>query len=410
MAMRDVTPVERHNQSALIDTPDFIRETLRVTLQEILEAEMTRYLGAEPYERTDERTGSRNGYKDRTLHLKVGSIPLKIPQAREGGFSTELFERYQRSERAFTAAIVEMWLAGVSSRKVADITEALSSVTFSKSTVSGMCKSLDGHISTWKARDLSAYTYPYLLVDAITEHVRKDGMIVTEGMLIVGGVRSDGTWEVLDATICDTESEASYSDLFCSLKKRGLAGVRLVISDAHAGLKAAIECHFQGAAWQRCQVHFQREAMGKVAKKYRSELGGDISAIFEQSTKDKAIKRAWKVADKWRDRAPRVASMIVDGIEWCLNILAFPEEHRIHIRTNNVMERLNREIRRRDRVIGIFPNEASVMRLVCALCIEISEEWTTAKARLDMSLLDVAEVPIVGRIEPVKPLGKRKVS
>lgn len=398
MTFWHITLDGNNGQTALIDYDDFVEGIVQNTLQRFLEAEMTEHLGAEPYERTDERKGQRNGYKSRTLKLTAGSIELRIPQSRDGSFHTELFERYQRSERAFTSAIVEMWLKGVSTRKVADITDALSSVKFSKSTVSEMCKSLDVHIDAWKTRSLSDHNYPYLFVDALYENVYKGGRSVSVGMLIVCGVRDDGVREILDVAIADVESAATYNELFSSLKERGLSGVLLVTSDAHAGLKAAIKRYFHGASWQRCQVHFLREAMMKVSRKRRSELGGDISAIFEETTKDKAMEKAAKTADKWRELAPSVASMIDEGIEDCLSVLAFPEEHHVRIRTNNVMERLNKEIRRRDRVIGVFPNEASALRLVCALCIEISEEWLTNRAFLDMSLLEAEDEPVAAKV------------
>jgi len=398
MTAWNITLTDEDNQTALIDCDDFINEIVQKALQEFLEAEMTEHIGAEPYERTDERTGVRNGYKTRTLQLRTGNVYLKIPQARDGSFHSEIFARYQRSERAFTLAIIEMWLRGVSTRKVQKVTEALCSVTVSKSTVSDLCKNLDAQIDAWKARDFTGHTYPYVFVDAVYENVRVGGRVVSQGVLIVSGVRDDGVREVLDVTIADTESAATYNDLFRSLRERGLAGVLLVVSDAHAGLKAAIKRYFQGAAWQRCQVHFLREATMKVSLKRRGELSGDISAIFKEATKDSAMAKAAEIAAKWRSIAPRVATMIDEGIEQCLSALSFPEDHRVSLRTNNTMERLNKEIRRRDRVIEVFPNEASAMRLICALCIEVSEEWLSSKAYLDMSLLDVDDEPVAAVI------------
>ena len=394
MTKKNLTPTGKDKQTALIDSEGFIRNIVRTALQELLEAEMTEHLGAGPYERTEGRTGQRNGYKDRELTLKVGCISLRIPQARDGSFHTGLFERYQRSERALTLAIVEMWLKGVSTRKVSAVTEALSSVAFSKSTVSELCKSLDAHINEWKARDLSSHAYPYVFVDALYEDVRKGGSVVSEGVLIVVGVRGDGRREVLDAVIADTESAASYNDLFSALRERGASGVMLVVSDAHAGLRSAIRRYFQGASWQRCQVHFSRDATSKVSLKNRKALGADIGSIFEKKEREEAMRRASEVSGKWRDIAPRAAKMIDEDIEQCLSALAFPEEHQASIRTNNVMERFNEEIRRRDRVVNIFPNEASALRLVCAICIEQSELWATGKAWLDMSLLDADDEPV----------------
>ena len=394
MATANVTPPEKRNQSALIDQEGFLEAIVQHALQEFMEAEITEHLQALPYERSDDRTGQRNGYKNRILHLTVGNVSLRVPQARDGSFHTGLFECYQRSERAFTLAIIQMYISGVSTRKVDAITDMLCSVSFSKSTVSELCKKLDGHVEAWKSRDLSSCGHPYLFVDALYENVRVAGRVVSEGVLIVSGVRDDGKRDVLDVVIADTESEAAYNDLFRSLRERGLAGVLSVTSDAHSGLKAAVKRFFHGASWQRCQVHFLREAMRKVSVKRRGELAEDLSAVFGEGSKDKAVTRAKEVADKWRGHAPRAAAMIDEGAEDCLSVLAFPEEHQVKVRTNNFMERLNKEIRRRDKSIEVFPDEASAMRVICAICIELAEEWLSGKAALDMSLLYVEDEPV----------------
>ena len=395
---------------SLIDTEEFIRDIVNTALQEFLEAEMREYIHADPYERTDERTGLRNGYKSRVLNLKVGQVYLDIPQARDGSFHTELFSRYQRSERAFTLAIIEMWLKGVSTRKVWEITHALSSITFSKSTVSELCKSLDAHVAAWKTRDLSSHTYPYLFVDGLYEDIRIGGRVVSEGILIASAIRDDGKREILDVTCADTESAASYNDLFSSLRERGVSGVICVTSDAHAGLKSSIKRYFQGASWQRCQVHFMRDIAKKVSLRRRSELCADIGSVFEMDKRDEAMELIHALASKWRDAAPRAALMLEDDIEQCLANLAFPEEHRKSIRTNNFMERINKEIRRRDKVIEIFPNEASALRLISALCIEYSEQWAAEKPYLDMSLLDVDDETYEAKLVYLELNKERKVS
>jgi len=410
MTESNVTPAARHNQSALIDCSSFIRDIVQTELQGFLDAEMTEFIGAAAYERSDGREGYRNGYKDRTLILKVGAVHLRIPQARDGSFHTELFERYQRSERALTLAIIEMWVNGVSTRKVAAVTRELSSVEFSKSAVSELCRSLDGSVGVWRARSLSEHTYPYLFVDALYEDVRTGGAVTSEGVLIVCGIRDDGRREVLDVAIADTESAAAYNDLFSSLKERGVSGVMCVTSDAHSGLKSAVKRHFQGATWQRCQAHFAREAIGKVSLKRRSDLSADIGSIFGCDNKDVAMKRAADVADAWRGISGRVAKLIDEGIEQCLNVLAFPKDHQAHIRTSNVLERLNEEIRRRSRVLGIFPNEASALRLISTICIDKSEDWLQAKPYLDMSLLYADDEPIEAVILYLKATGLRCVS
>jgi putative transposase len=406
MTRGNVTGNNETTQDALIDSEDFIRDIVHDALQQFLEAEMTEFLGAEPYERSDERTGVRNGYKPRTLKLKVGTIVLSVPQTRDGSFSTELFGRFQRSEKAFTLAIMEMYVDGVSTRKVSDITERLCGTSFSRSTVSGLCSSLDEQIALWKANDLSAHTYPYVFVDAIYKNVRKAARVVSEGMLVVTAIRDDGKREILDAVVADTESAGAYEELFSSLKGRGLSGVMLVTSDAHIGLKQAVCRYFQGAAWQRCQVHFVRDCMGRVSLRYRAEIAADINAVFRETTRETAMRKAIEVADKWKVRCEKVAEMIEEDIEQCLSNLAFPEKHRKRIRTNNSIERFNEELRRRTRVIRIFPNERAMLRLVATLCIEQSEAWVSGRQYLDMSPLDMPAsatgIELVGKVKVEK--------
>jgi len=394
MTKEDLTGNGRDNQQPLIDSEGFIRGIVQATLQEFLEAEMTEHIGAGPYERSEGRVTQRNGYKGRTLKLRVGSVNLRLPQARDGSFHTELFGRYQRSERALTLAVVEMWVSGVSTRKVAAVAEELGSVGFSKSTVSELCKSLDAEVDAWRSRDLSAHAWPYLFVDALYEDVRVGGSVVSEGVLVACGIRDDGRREILDVAVADTESAAAYNDLFRSLRDRGVGGVLLVTSDDHRGLVASIKRYFCGAAWQRCQTHFQREALSKVSYRLRAGLAADIAAVFAEDDRGAAMARAAEAADRWRGVSPRAAAMLDDGIEDCLSALAFPAEHRKSIRTNNMMERLNEEIRRRDRVVGIFPNEASALRLICSLCADRSEDWATGRPYLDMDLLHADDGPL----------------
>jgi len=240
MATTHGTNAEERPQDALLDDSDFLRRLVEQTLQGVLEAEMTAHLSAEPYERTEARTGHRNGYRPRTLHTRVGTLTLMVPQDREGTFSTALFARYQRSEKALVVALMEMYLEGVSTRKVQDITEALCGTTFSKSLVSSLVGTLDAELTAWRTRRLDDVLYPYLTVDARYEDVRQDGRIVSQGVLIVAGVREDGKREILSVEVADTESEATYQECFRQLKARGLQGVELVTSDDHRGLVAAV--------------------------------------------------------------------------------------------------------------------------------------------------------------------------
>jgi len=375
-------------QAILLDDPSFLKEIVERVLQELLEAEMTEHVGAAPYERTTERTGQRNGYKPRTLRTRVGTLNLLVPQDREGTFSTRLFARYQRNEKALVLALMQMYVEGVSTRKVKDITEELCGTSFSKSLVSSLAGQLDAKLDGWRKRPLESKAHPYLFVDARYEKVRIDGRVVSQGVLIVSAVREDGMREILGVEVADTESEATYQELFRSLKRRGLSGVELVVSDDHEGLKAAVSRHFQGAAHQRCQVHYSRNLLGMVGASKRKELGADLRAIFAAPNREQALRIASSVAERWRSKGnEKVACHIEEHIEECLTCLAFPEGHRRRIRTTNSLERLNQEIRRRTRVVRIFPNRQSCLRLVSALAVEVSEEWVTGRRYLDMEEL-----------------------
>jgi putative transposase len=384
MAYRQRTGVASATQSILTDDPDFLRFIVERVVQEILDAEMTAHLHAEPYQRSAERRGYRNGYKPRQLNTRVGTLTLQVPQDRDGTFSTQLFARYQRNEKALVLALMEMYVEGVSTRKVREITEVLCGTRFSKSLVSELARQLDTELDAWRDRPLTETTHPYLSVDARYEHVRQGGQIVSQGVLIVAGVRADGHREILTVTIADTESEATYQELFRDLKERGLSGVQLVTSDAHKGLKAAIDRHFQGTSWQRCQVHFVRDLVGMVGAGRRKELAADLREIFAATTREQALATAETVAARWERSHPTVAHSLENGIELCLACLAFPLAHRARIRTTNGLERLNEEIKRRTRVVRIFPNAEACLRLVTALCVEQSEEWVSGRCYLGM--------------------------
>jgi transposase-like protein len=383
------TDAESVQGAFLLDEPGFLREIVQRVVQEMLEAEMTEHIGAAPYERTDARKGQRNGHKPRVLRTRVGTLNLLVPQDREGSFSTRLFSRYQRNEKALCLALMEMYVEGVSTRKVKDITEELCGTSFSKSLVSSLAGTLDAELRAWRERRLEAEAYPYLFVDARYEKARVDGRVVSQGVLVASAVREpDGLREILAVEVADTESAATYHELFRSLKARGLTGVELVVSDDHEGLKAAIGRHFQGASWQRCQVHYQRNLLGMVGAKRRKEIAADLRAIFAATSREQALGMASEVAGRWREKGyEKVACHIEENIEECLACLAFPEGHRRRIRTTNGLERLNQEIKRRTRVVRIFPNPQACLRLVGALAIEQSEEWVTGRRYLDMEEL-----------------------
>jgi putative transposase len=313
-------------QDVLLDDPGFLKEIVERVVQELLEAEMTEHIGAAPYERTDKRTGHRNGYKPRTLRTRVGTLNLLVPQDREGNFSTRLFFRYQRNEKALVLALMEMYVEGVSTRKVKEVTEELCGISFSKSLVSQLAGRLDAELEAWRDRRLEADAYPYVFVDARYEKVRVDGRVVNQGVLIVSAVRSDGFREIIGLEVADTESEATYQELFRSLKSRGLSGVQLVVSDDHEGLKAAIARHFQGATHQRCQVHFSRNLLGMVGAAKRKELASDLRAVFAApAERDQATSIDSSVADKWHKKGnEKVASHLEEHIEECYVVPGFP--------------------------------------------------------------------------------------
>ena len=375
-------------QGVLLDDPVFLKEIVERVVQELLEAEMSEHIGAAPYERNATRSGHRNGHKPRTLRTRVGTLNLLVPQDREGTFSTRLFARYQRNEKALVLALMEMYVEGVSTRKVKDVTEELCGTSFSKSVVSSLAGSLDSELSAWRSRPLEAAAYPYLFVDARYEKARVDGRVASQGVLVVSGVRDDGFREILAVEVSDTESEATYQELFRSLKGRGLKGVELVVSDDHGGLKAAIARHFQGVSHQRCQVHYARNLLGMVGHARRKELAEALRGVFAAPSREVALRLASELALRWRQSHPRVAEHLEEHIEECFTCLAFPESHRRRIRTTNGLERLNQEIKRRTRVVRIFPNRGACLRLVSALAVEQSEEWLTGRRYLDMGELE----------------------
>lgn len=375
-------------REALVDDPNFLRELVEAALNRFRDAEITEHLQAGRYERSEGRSGYRNGYRSRQLKTRVGTLNLAVPMDREGNFKSELFERYQRSEKALVGTLMEMYLEGVSTRKVKDVTEALCGTSFSKSTVSRLVGGLDADLEAWRQRRLEV-AYPYLVVDARYERVRGAGQVVSQGVLVVKGVREDGFRELLAVEVADTESEASYDELFKRLKGRGLRGVQLVTSDDHRGLVNAIRRHFQGVAWQRCQVHIARNALGKVARKHQKALCEDIRAVFNAPNLEWARELKLEVVERWGKTHANVAEWLETALEDGLACFAFPEPHRRRIRSTNGLERFNQELKRRTRVVRIFPNPAACLRLVTALCVEQPEEWLSSRVYLDMSKLEV---------------------
>lgn len=377
--------LDREQMVALLTENDAMAHLMESIINQVLEAQMTEHLKAAPYEHNSERQGYRNGYRTRTLYTRVGPLTLRVPQTRDGSFSTEIFQRYQRSEQAFVLGLMEMYLQGVSTRKVSKITEELCGVSYSKSTVSQLCVDLDARLSSWRGRSLKDKRYPFLIVDALVVDVRRDHAIRSTGVLIAYGVNEQGQREPLELLAADSESEASWEELFKGLKSRGLTGVDLVVSDAHKGLVRALKRQFQGASWQRCQAHFMRNVLGVAPRHLRKEVASRLKLIFQADDRATALRLAKEMMKEFEAKAAKAMQTFEAGFEQALAVLGYPERYRKRLRTTNLAERMNEEIRRRQRVIRIFPNEQSAQRLIGALLAEVYEEWQSGNRYLDMT-------------------------
>jgi putative transposase len=360
---------------------DILPELIQVIINAAMQAERQQYLKAEPYQHTEEREGHGNGYKPKTVQTRVGSITFSIPQVREGGFYPEALEKGLRSERALLVALAEMYVQGVSTRKVKAVTEQLCGVAMSSTQVSHAATLLDSDLEKWRDRKLGEYIY--LFLDAYYEQVREDGQVRDLAVLSAVGVNRDGKREILGVSVSLSEHEMHWRAFLESLKARGLGGVQLITSDDHAGLRTARLAVFGGIPWQRCQFHLQQNAQAYVPRKdMQAEVAEDIRTIFNAPDRTSAETYLAKTVEKYQKTASRLAEWMAANIPEGLTILTFPVAHRILIRTNNVVERLHREVRRRTRVVSIFPNPASCLRLVSAVLNEISDEWLTGNAYL----------------------------
>lgn len=377
------------DQFALLNDPNFLNQIVTRYLQQFLESEISSFLQAEPYQRTGERTGYRNGYKPRILKTRVGRIELSVPQDREGRFQSDLFARFQRSEKALILALQEAYLQGVSTRKVTKITEQLCGTAFSKSHVSDLCQELDADIQAWRDRPLEQ-PYPYLIIDATYLYIRTGGKVVSKSVLIVTGVSQSGHREVLALQVAHSETEATWTTLFKDLKNRGLTGVQLVTSDEHNGLVNALKRHFQGASWQHCQTHFHRNIRGITPPTHQRQVTDALKDVFNATDLQTAQRRLNEMIETYENILPKLAEKMDRDAPHCLTCLDFPQQHRKRLRTTNSLERLNREIKRRADVVQIFPNDQACERLVGALCMEWSEDWITGRRYLDMVHLNTS--------------------
>jgi len=357
---------------------DILPELIRIVINAAMQAERSEHLQAAPYEHSSERRGYANGYKPKTLRTRVGEITLAVPQVREGGFYPQALEKGLRSERALTLALAEMYVQGVSTRKVKVITEQLCGMSISSSTVSQAAMQLDTELAKWRERSLGEY--PFLFLDAYYEQVREDGQVRHLAILVAVGITPIGKREILGVSVSLSEHEVHWRTFLESLKQRGLGGVQLITSDDHAGLRAARVAVFGGIPWQRCQFHLQQNAQAYVPRKdMQAEVAADIRMIFDAPDRATAEVYLTKTVTKYKQSASRLSDWLASNIQEGLTVFAFPASFRRLLRTTNGVERLHREVRRRGRVVSIFPNSASCLRLVSAVLAEISEEWLTGR-------------------------------
>ena len=360
------------------DNTDFLREGVRVLSQALMELEVSGRLGAERYERTEDRKGQRNGYRERRWDTRVGTIELQVPRVRDGSYFPSLLQPRRRAERALVSVIQEAYIQGVSTRRVDELVKALGMEGISKSQVSRLCQELDEEVERFRTRSLEG-PYPYVWLDATFVKVRRDGRVMSQAIVLAIGVKMTGEREVLGFDVGHSEDKAFWLQFLRSLVARGLTGVELVISDAHEGLKGAIAAVIQGACWQRCRVHFMRNALAQVPKTASEMVAATIRTVFAQPDA-KGARGQWRqVADNLRGRFPRLGELLDDAENDVLAYVAFPNEHWRQIWSNNPLERLNREIKRRTDVVGIFPNAESVVRLVGSFLAEQNDEWQISR-------------------------------
>jgi putative transposase len=362
---------------------DFLRPLVQAVLQELLEAEMAETLGAAKGERTTARLGYRSGYYDRTLVSRVGKLELRVPQDRHGRFSTELFERYQRSEKALVAALAEMYVQGVSTRKVKAITEELCGHSFSASAISAINARLDEGLAEFAHRRLDE-ACPYLIVDARYERVREAGVIRSQAVLLAIGIGWDGRRSILAVELANRESRSSWRQFLLGLRERGLSGVEFVVSDDHAGLRQAIVEVLPEAAWQRCYVHFLRNALDYVPRKVDDDCLRELRWLYDRRDLTEARRDLAAWLAKWQATYPKLCAWVEEHIEETLTFYRLPRQHHKHLKSTNLLERLNEEIKRRTHVVRIFPNAESCLRLVRALAVEMHENWLEAHRYLNM--------------------------
>ena len=371
--------LEQLSEQGLDGLPDLIR----VMVNEAMRIERENYLGAKPYERSEERQGHANGYKPKTVKTRVGEVTFKVPQVREGGFYPRSLEKGMRSERALLLTLAEMYVQGVSTRKVASITEQLCGMQISASQVSRAAQTLDEELEAWRKRPLGEIVYLYL--DARYEKVRQAGSVLPTAILMASGVKRDGRRSILGISVSLSEAEVHWRAFLEGLVERGLHGVQLIISDDHAGMEAARKAVFTGVPWQRCQFHLQQNAQSYVPKVgLKGEVAEDIRTIFNAPDREIAEAFLRKAVEKYAVLAPKLADWMEVNLPEGFTVFAFPKLHQRKLRTSNQLERLSQEIKRRTRIVRVFPNEQSCLRLISALLMEVGEEWEYGRLYLDL--------------------------
>jgi transposase-like protein len=386
MTRKENTAKKQSWKELMSEDADFVKPLLEEVVQQVLEAEMDEALGAQKSERTGERVGYRSGYYNRALITRVGKLELRVPQDRQGRFRTEIFERYQRSEKALVGAMAEMYVQGVSTRKVKAITEELCGHEFSASTISRVNQTLDEELEKFSQRKLEE-AYPYLILDARYEKVREDGAIRSRAVLVAIGIDWEGRRNVLAVDLANRESHSSWKDFLLALRQRGLREVECVVSDDHAGLKKAIQEVLPEAAWQRCYVHFLRNALDYLPRKADDDCLMELRWMYARRTLDEARRDLAAWLAKWSVRYPRLCDWVEGNIEETFTFYRLPQQHHKNLKSTNMLERLNEELKRRTLVVRIFPNADSCLRLVRALAAEIHENWIEAMRYLNMDAL-----------------------
>ena len=354
------------------DHDEAFRRLLQESLNSILKAESSEQLKAEPYERSDERTDSRNGTRERDLTTRIGKITLRVPRHRNKPFKTMIFENYVRSEAALIACMAEMVVNGVSTRKVAQVVETLCGETYSKSSVSELCKDLDVKVDDFRNRPLEK-EYPFLEVDATYFKVRENHRIISKALMVAFGVNDQGHREILGFDVYPAETKENWSDFLSALKSRGLKGPLMIISDAHEGIRYAVGKVFPDVPWQRCQFHFSRNVSDKAPKKYQAGLRTQLTDMFNSVTLEEARRKRDAIIEEYQDVAESAMVCLDEGFEDSMTVMALPKPMRRYFRTSNHLERLNEEMKRRSRVIGVFPNSVSLLRLIGSVLIERNE-------------------------------------